>query len=129
MPSKRAESVFPHETAEMQANLLLRREDIFSHVPCTRDFAKFLKEMRDPLGLFSSSNGGKGCSGAISFLGAAVLNSTKAVVNVMLSGSMRGCAIQTAHLAGNVRKLFKEALRSALVEAGIPHRLDRALSA
>jgi hypothetical protein len=25
--------VFPHETAEMQANLLLRREDIFSLVP------------------------------------------------------------------------------------------------
>ena len=44
--TKRAESVFSHETAEMQANLLLRREDIFSHVPCTRDFAKFLKEMR-----------------------------------------------------------------------------------
>ena len=59
MPSKRAESVSPHETAEMQANLLLRREDIFAHVPCTRDFAKFLKEMRDPLGLFSSSNGYK----------------------------------------------------------------------
>ena len=72
MPSKRAESVFPHETAEMQANLLLRREDIFSHVPCTRDLAKFLKKI-DPLGLFSSSNGGNGCSGAISFLGAAVL--------------------------------------------------------
>ena len=42
-------------------------------------------------------------------------------------------AIQTAHLAGNVRRLFKEALRSALrsalVEAGTPHRPDRALSA
>jgi hypothetical protein len=50
MPSKRAESVFPHQTAEMQANLLLRREDSFSHVPCTRDFAKFLNEMHDPLG-------------------------------------------------------------------------------
>ena len=69
MPSKRAEFVFPHETAEMQANLLLRREDIFSHVPCTRDFAKFLKEMRDPLVGFSAHqmavNGDKGCSGAI----------------------------------------------------------------
>jgi hypothetical protein len=56
MPSKRPESVFSHETAEMKSNLLLRREDIFSHVPCTRDLAKFLKEMRDSLGLFSSSN-------------------------------------------------------------------------
>ena len=41
-------------------------------------------------------------------------------------------SIQTAHLAGNVRRLFKEALRSALrsalVEAGTPHRPDRALS-
>jgi hypothetical protein len=37
-------------------------------------------------------------------------------------------AIQTAHPAGNVRRLFKEALRSALVEAGTPHRSDRALS-
>ena len=37
-------------------------------------------------------------------------------------------AIQTAHLAGNVRRLFKEALESALVEAGTPHRPDRALS-
>jgi hypothetical protein len=43
MPSKRAESVFPHETAEMQANLLLRREDIFSHVPCTREFYEIPK--------------------------------------------------------------------------------------
>lgn len=73
MPSKRAESVFPHETAEMQANLLLRREDIFSHVPVRAILLKFLKEMRDPLGLFSSSNSGNGCSRAISFLGAAVL--------------------------------------------------------
>ncbi len=90
MPSKRAEPVFPHETAEMQANLLLRREDNFSHVPCTRDFAKFLNEMRDPLGFFSSSNGGNGCSGAIRFLGRGepTRNSMKAAVNVMLSGSM-----------------------------------------
>ena len=105
MPSKRAESVFPHETAEMQANLLLRREDIFSHVPCTRDFAKFLKEMCDPLGLCSSLNDGNGMfwRDFLSRRGCADSNSTKDVVNVMLVHAR--CAIQTAHLAGNVRRL------------------------
>ena len=43
MPSELAESMFPLETTKMQVNLLLRREDISSHVPCTRDYPEIAR--------------------------------------------------------------------------------------